>query len=202
MLNLTYLQEIPVKHQYGESLDELAERLRHSDHEAFEAIFRQMNEPLLRFAYRFVRDKTKALDVLQDVFLKLWEKRETLEIKVSLSALLYTMARNRALNVNRQSARFKNDGELPQPNFSTRNELMGDTALNAQQLDAFFKAWIAELPPRRAEAFVLSRFHDLSHREISCIMGLSKRTVDTHIVHALKYLRTRYEALLAKGASS
>ena len=193
---------VPVKTQSGETLNALASRLRHSDHAAFEAIFRQMNEPLLRYAYRFVKSKQQALDILQDVFLKLWEKRATLEIKISLNALLYTMTRNRALNMNRNDAKFADHVDVCQTKQELTEESTIESALSASQLDAFFKACVQELPPRRAEAFVLSRYHELSHREIGTIMGLSKRTVDTHIVHALKYIRTRYESLEAKGTQS
>ena len=55
--------------------------------------------------------------------------------------------------------------------------------------------WIQELPPRRAEAFALSRYNGFSHDEIATIMGVSKRTVETHILLALRELRARLDAL-------
>ena len=204
MLELTYTtneRDQIVLQPSEESLEALAQRLRHSDHAAFEAIFRRMNEPLLRYAYRFVHSKTLALDVLQDIFLKLWEKRESIEIKISLSALLYTMTRYRALNMNREAAKYANEELTPEPGVLHSEHIVAESNLAAQQMDAFFKTCIKELPPRQAEAFILSRFHDLTHREIGVIMGLSKRTVDTHIVYALRHLRARYEAHQAKGIS-
>ena len=178
-----------------EALDRLADRLKASDQEAYATIFRCMQEPLLRYLFRITRDEALALDVLQDVFLKLWEKRASLEVKVSLKALLYTMARNRALNVNRSQARMRYDSDLVGENTTEVADSMIEQEIQASQLDAFFKTWIKELPPRRAEAFVLSRFHAMSNKEIGEVMGLSKRTVDTHIVHALRHLRKRYDQL-------
>ena len=178
-----------------EGLDNLADRLKASDQGAYATIFRRMQEPLLRYVYRITKDEALALDVLQDVFLKLWEKRQEIEVKVSLKALLYAMARNRALNVNRNRNRMKYDTELINENTTEISESMVEHELQAGQLDAFFKTWIKELPPRRGEAFVLSRFHAMSNKEIGEVMGLSKRTVDTHIVHALRHLRKRYDQL-------
>lgn len=178
-----------------EGLDNLAERLKASDEKAYAKIFHRMQAPLLRYVFRFTKDEALALDVLQDIFLKLWEKRMELEIRVSIKALLYTMARNRALNVNRSQNRMKYDTELINENVTEVTENTAEHELQAGQLDAFFKKWIKELPPRRGEAFVLSRFHAMTNKEIGEVMGLSKRTVDTHIVHALRHLRKRHDQL-------
>lgn len=175
------------------SLDELARRLPASDEAAFEALYRQLKGPLLRYIQRITRDPEAAYDVLQDVFLKLWEKRATLVVSVSVKAMLYTMSRNRALNMNRRQAYHSADVDVGRdfPSGAPAN----DEALAARDLADHLHRWIGELPPRRAEAFVLSRYHGLKHREISAIMGLSERTVHTHILHALRDLRKRYDAL-------
>ena len=176
-----------------DELDELADRLMASDPLAYEKLFRMMKEPLLRFGFRFTRDKSLALDVLQDVFMKLWEKRSNLEIKVSFKALLYTMVRNRALNMTRNRSRISYSSEMEWTPENTVQSV--ENSLNTSQLDDFFRKWIDELPPRRKEAFILSRYHAMSNFEIGEVMGLSKRTVDTHIVHALRYLRAQYDQL-------
>ena len=178
-----------------ERLDNLAERLKDSDMDAYARIFRSMHEPLLRYVYRITKDEGLAMDVLQDVFMKLWEKRAELDVRVSFKALLYAMVRNRALNVNRNRSRITYNTELVIENTTEVTESMVEHELQADQLNAFIKTWIKELPPRRAEAFVLSRFHAMTNREVGEVMGLSKRTVDTHIVHALRHLKTRYDQL-------
>ena len=176
------------------SLNELAARIKASDHGAFASLFKQMHTPLLRYVFRITKDESMCLDVLQDVFAKLWEKRKDLEIRISAKALLYTMARNQALNAIRRESKHTEASSLSLLEFQDKAPT-ADTSLNARQLDDWFKKWINEMPPRRAEAFILSRHHGLSHHEISNIMGLSKRTIDTHIVHALKFLRTRFDKL-------
>ena len=70
-----------------------------------------------------------------------------------------------------------------------------DDQLDSRLLEAHLKTYIEELPPRRRQAFMLSRFGGLSHKEIAETMGLTPRTVNTHIVLALRTLRSRFEAL-------
>jgi RNA polymerase sigma-70 factor (ECF subfamily) len=153
---------------------ELVQRLRESDQAAYGELFDRFHQPLFRYAARIV-SREDALDVTQDVFARLWEMREALAVRVSLQSLLYRMTRNR----------------------STTPEDDSDPALQAA-----LRLWIEQLPPRRAEAFTLSRYHDLSHEQISRIMGLSVRTVQTHIVHALRDLRTRMETWNRPAASA
>lgn len=147
--------------------------------------FDLFHDPLYRYAARIV-SREDALDVTQEVFVQLWEMREALAIRVSLQSLLYRMTRNRALNVRRKLKRVELPGELPDaPVFEAESTVALQNAL---------RKWVAELPPRRAEAFTLSRYHDLSHEQISRIMGLSVRTVQTHVVHALRDLRRKLDA--------
>ncbi len=157
-----------------------------------------MHAPLLRYARRIVGEQA-AYDVLQDVFMKLWETRDTLTVNVSLKALLYTMIRNRALNLRRRTNRFDADmpvGDLQDQHLPAAD---GEEQLWARDLHHQLYRWIGQLPERRAEAFVLSRYHGLKHSEIAAIMGISKRTVDTHILLALRHLRARLDALENQG---
>lgn len=127
--------------------------------------------------------------------MKLWEDRRTLSVKVSLKALLYTMVRNRALNSLRRNKWIARDKTVEDAYNGHEPALSGDASLEADDLRRHLYAWIADLPERRAEAFVLSRFHGLKHSEIADIMGISERTVDTHILLALRTLRERWDAL-------
>ncbi len=175
-----------------------ASQLRDSDRGAYAAVFQDMSAQLVRYAKTITRDEASAYDVIQDVFLKLWEIRDRIKPESSLHALLYTMTRNAAINMNRKRAPLvyqQADGEDMFDQALAGKSTASDAVLDANRLAERLNSWIDELPERRREAFVLSRHHDLSHKEISNIMGLSERTVNTHIFLALKHLRTKLDAL-------
>ena len=182
-----------------DTLFEMSRRLRHSDHAAFAEVFQRLHTPLVRYARRITSDEATAYDVLQDVFMKLWEDRQSLTVKVSLKAMLYTMVRNRALNSLRRNKWIATDTTVEDVRDQQEVALAGDDILAADDLRQHLQIWIDKLPERRAEAFVLSRQHGLKHSEIASIMKVSERTVDTHILLALKDLRRRLDALESEG---
>jgi len=167
----------------------------------FARLFQHYYAPLSRYAQRITGEASVAADVLQDVFLKLWERRTTLEVTTSLQALLYTMVRNRALKTHRR-AKWTANVDVAEAAESQPGVGSGAAQLAADDLKKHLHRWVNTLPPRRAEAFSLSRYHGLSYKEIAGVMGVSERTVETHILLALRELRLRLDHLNREGASS
>jgi RNA polymerase sigma-70 factor (ECF subfamily) len=148
-----------------------------------------------------VRDPQAAHDVLQDAYMKLWQIRESVDPNRSLKALLYQMVRNYSLNHERQRRTRSSesiDDSLTEPAASGDIEGEVDTIALSQRIHT----WIASMPERRREAFVLSRFEGLSHDEIARVMNLTPRTVNNHIVLALQDLRSRQQAFEAESVRS
>ena len=171
--------------------DDLPDRARlRDDPDAHADLFRRLHAPLVRYARRIVGEAAAAEDVVQDVFLTLWRERERLAGGEALQSLLYTMVRNRSFNATRRR-RWHGDAAAEPASDAPA----ADLALDADGLRRRLHAWIDRLPPRRGEAFSLSRFHGLRHAEIAAVMGLSERTVNTHILLALRELRGRLDAL-------
>lgn len=159
------------------------------DRSTYAALFDRFFVPLVRYARGFTRDDELAKDVVHDVFLKLWEDHDVIRVKESVKALLYTMVRNRSLNEVRSMKRIDRHTSAEEAAGTIENrQTMADEEMTRRALQ-----WINELPERRREAFMLSRFHDLSHADIARIMNLSERTVNTHILLALRSLRKRLE---------
>lgn len=167
----------------------------------FARLFRHYYAPLSRYAQRITGEASAAADVLQDVFLKLWERRATLEVTTSLQALLYTMVRNRALKTHRR-AKWTADVDVTEAATAQPGVASSAAQLAADDLKRHLHRWIGDLPPRRAEAFTLSRYHGLSYKEIAGVMGVAERTVETHILLALRELRQRLDHLDREGLSS
>lgn len=175
-------------------------RVRAGDVAAFEALFTAYYEPLVRFAFGYVKGREPAEELVQDIFLALWEQRARWDVHEAVHTYLYTMTRNRSLNwLRRQALEQRSmasaesgDAEvaaLPQPEHT-------DDRLRLAELDQALLAAVDRLPPRCREAFVLSRQHHLTYAEIARVMKISERTVQEQIVRALRALRADLAAWL------
>lgn len=175
-----------------DSFTRWSERLQSSDQRAFSELFEAMHVALLRYAWRYTGEQEAARDIVQDAFLKLWQIRSDVDPNRSLKALLYTMVRNLALNHKRAAQHTNN--VLPDYDLHDQSPA-ADQQIEASLLNERLRRFIAQMPERRREAFMLSRFEGLNHEEIAQVMNLTPRTVNTHIVLALKDLRSRLGAL-------
>jgi RNA polymerase sigma-70 factor, ECF subfamily len=171
--------------------------IKQSDKKSFEILFRIYYAPLCSFSHKYVKDKDDCEEIVQGFFLKLWDKREELDINLSVKNYLFSSIRNRCLNyikhekikLEYQSDMMKNpDGQIDTTNFIMEVDLI-------DRIDQS----IAALPARRREIFVLSREHGLKYREIADQLGISIKTVETQMGQALKELREKlkdYQRLL------
>jgi len=166
-----------------------AARIRDSDPAALEAFFRAVHAPLVRYAARFVPD-AGAEDIVQDAFVRIWNGRERIDPSQSLKAFAYRTVRNLCLNRIR-------DGKTRETLLAERYEVpihstpSPDHDLDQSDLAVRLKEWIEALPDRQREALELSRFEGLSHEEVAEAMGVSPRTVNNHLVKALRTIRDR-----------
>ena len=164
--------------------------LRASDRTAYEQVFRAMHAPLLRYAASLHHNNETAQDIVHDVFVKLWDVRETLDTDRSLKAFLYRMVRNHAYNDHRNRISRNAKADWVRDTISDAFD-RPDEGLDAHTLKHQLRSWMDELPPRQREALKLSRYEGLSHEEIATVMQVSPRTVNNHVVKAMKHLRGR-----------
>lgn len=174
-----------------------AEEIRRSNRRAFDELFRSVYPQLVKFAISYTKEKSSASDIVQDTFVALWQNRKAVDPEQSLKAYLYRIVRNRSLNYLRNRS-----AEISQPDIIIDDELQTeqeiDSRRNTDELSDKFEEWIEQLPERQQEAFELSRFDGLSHDEIAAVMEISPKTVNNHIVAALKQLRIFYKAYSEK----
>ncbi len=160
-------------------------QIREGNRLAFNALYLRYWENLYRFAYSILKDEDQAKDILQDIFFALWRNREALEIR-SVAAYLYRAVRyevTRALRNGRLSAAHEEYlATLPAPHSS-------ESELHLADLEGQLKDSLRELPQKCREVFYLSRFKELSNKEIAQKLNLSQRTVEWHISSALQHLR-------------
>jgi len=166
--------------------------IKKSDQTAFKALFDQTHDALLYFALRYIPTQDTAQDILQEVYIKLWDMRTKIDPDKSLKSLMYQMVRNMCLTHIRDHKRTQiGIDDLPEPSQEDKEPVIFEEY--AENLEALIHGWISELPDRQREAFELSRFDGLTHEEISSVMDLQPRTVNNHIVLALKFLKSKLD---------
>lgn len=183
-----------------DALAELSARVRAGDAVAFRQLFDALYGPLLRFARALVRDESVAEDLVQEAFVRLWDRAASIEGDTPLRAWLYRTVRNLALNTRRDAAtrqRLLADPAAYDSAATPRPLAAPDAEAEGGELDGQLTQWVQELPPRQREALLLTRVEGLSHAEVAATMGCAPRTVNNHLVAALGTLRRR---LLEVGA--
>lgn len=165
-------------------------RIKDSDREAFTAVFEALHDPLARYALQITGQTSAAQDAVQKAFMALWDMRTSLNPDESLEALLFRIVRNRAYNHERDRRTRASNHELLKYDTEPVEPTPG-ADIEADRLRDNLRSWIDDLPERQREALSLSRFEGLTHEEIAEVMEISPRTVNNHIVQALKTLRRR-----------
>ena len=172
--------------------------LKNGDREVFEQIFLEHYRNLVLYANKFVMDADAARDLVQDVFVYLWEKRQNLHIDKSLSSYLFRAVRNAAINYLKRSS-CKEDyikQFLLSINGAEPVSPSGDNAYERvvhNELAEKIESVVASLPEQCRNIFRMSRFRGMKNREIAEIYSISIRTVETQIYRALKVLNENLE---------
>jgi RNA polymerase sigma-70 factor (ECF subfamily) len=171
-----------------ETDQELFSRLREGEATALDELFRRYYPELCRVALRFVINEQEAEDIIQELFVSIWEKRETQRDDLgSVGAYLRRAARNRSLNYLRDRKRIPvDDVEIPVTIAALEQ---ADAALERSELRAKIHGAIDALPERCRLVFVMSKMEDMSHKEIAGALEISPKTVENQMTRAYKYLR-------------
>ncbi|MEM6317137.1 MAG: RNA polymerase sigma-70 factor [Bacteroidota bacterium] len=163
--------------------------LKADDPRTVKRLFYQFYPFLCNTIFRILKDKALAEDLAQDTFFKFWEKRQTIDIQTSLKAYLRRMAVNEALYHIRKNKKFQKDSEAEVNDLGGATDSVEEQLLH-QELEAKIAAAIQTLPPRCQQVFRLSRFEDLSYKEIAAKLDISIKTVENQMGKALKILRS------------
>lgn len=164
--------------------------LKNGDEKAFETLFWKYNEHVYHFIYSLLYEKSMAEDLTQNVFLKIWEKHETIDVEQNFDAYLFTIARNLVYKETENRLLSEKLTESLQRQLSDADSLT-EERIDAESLREYINSLIEELPPSRREIFRLSRHEHLSYREIAERLSISEKTVETQVNRALRFLRDR-----------
>lgn len=181
----------------SQSDGELVRRIRAGDERALEEVFRSHYGGMCSFVRRFVHAPDVAEELVQDVFFKLWAKRDSLSEIDALRTYLFRAARNTALNYLRRKKLENAWEEREAARGEPTTSLATDDDASADEVSRAVNAAVAKLAPRCREVFVMSREAGLTYAEIASSLHISIKTVETQMGRALKSLRlslARYRA--------
>lgn len=160
--------------------------------QTFEALFRENHAHCLAFATHYTGDSHVAEEVVQQVFLRLWEKRETITITGPVKAYLFSAIRNTAISQWRK--------DVVRTEKETGFGKVSETAIGAgeevKELERLYRQALERLPERCREVFVLSRQQNLKYAEIAAAMNISVKTVENQMGKALKILHQELKEYL------
>ena len=170
-----------------------ADRIRGGDRTAFEALYRKYWQPLYAFAFRYVRSKEDAEEVVQDVFFRIWRGRADWVPAGAVRNYVYCAVRN--------AARDRMERVAVARRWGGRGEHVGQGAtaaaaaiqseLEAAELVAAVQRALDELPSKRSAVCKLRLIDELSYAQIADRLGIREKTVETQLARGLKFLRDR-----------
>ncbi|WP_316748644.1 RNA polymerase sigma-70 factor [Pedobacter gandavensis] len=178
---------------------ELTVLLKSSDRTAYRELYERYWSVLFHHARRLLQDEEGAKDIVQDVFIMLWNKQDHLESNSSPVPFLYTAVRNRILDVFKKY-KVAEAHLLSLKNFAPQQTNTTDHLVREHELAAVIEAEIAQLPSRMREVFELKRKANLSYKEIAAEMNISELTVKTQMNKAIKVLKTKLGSALFSSA--
>lgn len=172
---------------------ELLTRLKNGDMLAFDRIYELYSHKLFSFVFKILKNEADTDDVVQEVFLKIWESRHKLEDYKSLNAYIFTISYNNSIDLIRK--RINNTKYLEHLKNSAVINVTPTviSQIEFNELNIRSEKLIANLPERQRQVYILHREEGLTYPEIAEKLGISKNTVENHMVKALKYLRENME---------
>ena len=178
-----------------EGLDEikLIKRVRNGDEQAFKTLYYVYLKRLRYFVLKLTKSEYITDEILQEVFIKIWTNRESLDAEKSFSGFIFRITRNLVINHwKKEALREANQKDFYRGVTMSQNQTENLMATN-EYLELATKI-INDLPPQKKSIFLLSRHDEKSHLEIAEHLGISTKTVRNHLWKALELVKTRLRA--------
>ncbi|GGN04841.1 RNA polymerase sigma-70 factor [Dyadobacter beijingensis] len=166
--------------------------------EAFNEVYRHYHGEISRYIFKFVKSTEHTEDLCQEIFLKVWEKRETLPNLQSFRAYLYTVSKNRVLDFLRHAA-IERTAREEIIRASLAHATHVEEALQNEEYQHYLQKILHQLSPRDQEVFRLCREMEHSYDEAAEVLGISRNAIKKHMVKAVKFIK--YSAHKSLGLS-
>ena len=168
---------------------ELLTRLKNGDMLAFDRVYELYSHKLFSFVFKILKNEAEADDIVQEVFVKIWESKQKLEDYKLLNSYIFTIAYNGSIDLIRK--RINNIKYIEHlKSLSIVHEISSSIGeLEYKELKMHVEKLISNLPARQKQVYLLHREQGLTYPEIAFQLSISKNTVENHMVKALNSLR-------------
>ncbi|MEN8122722.1 MAG: RNA polymerase sigma-70 factor [Bacteroidota bacterium] len=168
---------------------ELAVLIRDGDIAAFDKIYKKYSNRLYLFVFGIVKSQKDAEDIIQEVFIKVWDKRERINEHLSFQSFLFTISHNTTISLIRNKMKETDFVTHVKSIQSPVEKASSETEIEYKELKKQLESTLYQLPERQREVYSLSRDEELSYKEIAEKLGISVNTVENHMIKALKFVR-------------
>jgi RNA polymerase sigma-70 factor, ECF subfamily len=176
---------------------ELVKLLKKGDMAAFDSIYNKYCHKLYEFVFMYLKQEEDAEEIVQEVFIKIWESRSKIDIYSSFESFLFTIAYNETMSLLRKRVSEIKSREYLKSlqQIDTADQIIDE--IQYKELNHRVQLLLEQLTPRQKEIYLLSREEGLTHEEIAQKLNISKSTVNNHLVNIIKYLRSHIDNSLA-----
>lgn len=176
---------------------ELVKRLKNGDMVAFDAIYNNYCHKLHEFVLMYLKQEEDAEEIVQEVFIKIWESRSKIDVYASFNSFLFTIAYNATMSLLRKRVSETKSREFLKSVQKIDVEENVIDEIHFKELNFKVQSLLNQLTPRQKEIYLLSREEGLTHEEIAQKLNISESTVNNHLVSTLKYLKSHIDNSLA-----
>ncbi len=177
---------------------EILKEFKNGDHSAFEEIFKRYSKQLYHFSLSYLKSEEAAEDIVQEVFIKIWNNRKDIKTDTSFQSYLFTITLNSVRKYFNQLSRLNElkhdilfDSSRFKPDFDDRS----DYQFMLDKLEQFIRM----MPEKRREVFIKKKIEEKSLKEISEELSITTKTVEYHITEAMRFLKSEFEKLQIQG---
>ncbi|HEX3006771.1 MAG TPA: RNA polymerase sigma-70 factor [Bacteroidales bacterium] len=163
--------------------------IKNDDPEAFKKLYLKYRLKLYYFAFRFLRNKADSEEVVQEVFVRVWNIRKQINEALSFNSYLFTITKNYIFNQKRDKINHESFLNLLLP-FCSESENTTEDTIISNDLESHIQKAIEDLPPQRKLVFKKSREQGLTYPQIASELNISEKTVESHIRLAIKWIKT------------
>lgn len=177
---------------------EIIRKLKDGDHNAFEHVYNIYVDKLYYFILKLLKSPEMAEELVQEIFIRIWLLRDTLNTELSFDAFLFKIARNLSINLIKKTAyqhRVKDEIRVRSTSYSNSTESTVEYNETSKHLEEVLK----KLPPKRQQIYRMSRMEGLDHNTIANNLNISKNTVKVQMVKASKFVKDHMKQYLKLG---